>query len=328
VRGVLLTLVAVIALCNSAQALASAGYVRVIDPGGATLAVGSGPTFAYPADGSIVSVSSAAALPGDTLLENVQLLGGQLDLSQIDLFGNGAISVGTLIVGGHTFSASVPNRLVQLGGAGYAVVDQAARLDGHVGRVALRLVVNSVPGVPVGTQVVIARTQPARLEPHRLIARSNALDVLGFSPTFTASIDFLAPPSTTSGPIGERAVALAEQFLGEPYVWGGASPLTGFDCSGLAMYVYGLLGVTLTHYTGAQITEGVPVMRADLAPGDLIFFEPDAQGVPQHEGIYIGNGQFIQAPHTGDVVKISSLDDPQYGLSMVGAVRPYVRLPG
>jgi cell wall-associated NlpC family hydrolase len=328
VRGVLLTLVAVIALCISAQALASAGYVRVLDPGGATLAVGSGPHFAYPADGSIVSVSSAAALPGDTLLENVQLLGGQLDLSQIDLFGNGTISVGTLIVGGHTFSASVPNRLVQLGAAGYAVVDQAARLDGHVGRVALRLVVNSVPGVPVGTQVVIARTQSAQLEPNRLIARSNALDVLGFSPTFTASIAFLAPPSTTSGPIGERAVALAEQFLGEPYVWGGASPLTGFDCSGLAMYVYGLLGITLTHYTGAQITEGIPVMRADLAPGDLIFFEPNAQGVPQHEGIYVGNGQFIQAPHTGDVVKISSLDDPQYGLSMVGAVRPYVRLPG
>jgi cell wall-associated NlpC family hydrolase len=94
------------------------------------------------------------------------------------------------------------------------------------------------------------------------------------------------------------------------------------------MYVYGLLGITLTHYTGAQITEGIPVMRADLAPGDLIFFEPNAQGVPQHEGIYVGNGQFIQAPHTGDVVKISSLDDPQYGLSMVGAVRPYVRLPG
>jgi cell wall-associated NlpC family hydrolase len=182
--------------------------------------------------------------------------------------------------------------------------------------------------VPAGTQVVVALTQPARPRPNRPVAQSSALDVLGFSPAFAASIDFLAPPSTTSGPIGERAVALAEQFLGQPYVWGGASPLTGFDCSGLAMYVYGQLGITLTHYTGVQITEGVPVARTDLAPGDLVFFEPNSQGVPQHEGIYIGNGQFIQAPHTGDVVKISSLDDPQYGLSMVGAVRPYVRLPG
>jgi cell wall-associated NlpC family hydrolase len=217
--------------------------------------------------------------------------------------------------------------LVPLGAAGYAVVNQAARLDGHVGRVALRLVMNSVPGVPSGTQVVVARTQQPRRRPTRPRAQSNALDVLGFSPAFVASIDFVAPPSTTSGPIGERAVALAEQFLGVPYVWGGASPL-GFDCSGLAMYVYGQLGITLTHYTGAQITEGIPVMRGDLAPGDLIFFDPDSQGVPQHEGIYIGNGQFIQAPHTGDVVRISSLDDPQYGLSMVGAVRPSVRLPG
>jgi cell wall-associated NlpC family hydrolase len=325
VRGVLITLVAAIALTTSGQALA-AGYVRVIDPAGATLAVGSGARFAYPADGSIISVSSAAALPGDTVLENVQLLGGELDLSQIDLFGGGATSVGTVIVGGHTFSASVPNMLVQLGSAGYAVVNQAARLDGHVGRVALRLVVNSVPGVPAGTQVVVALTQPVRHRPNRPRAQSTALlDVLGFSSTFAASIDFLAPPSTTSGPIGERAVALAEQFLGQPYVWGGASPLTGFDCSGLAMYVYGRLGITLTHYTGAQITEGIPIMRAELAPGDLIFFEPDSQRVPQHEGIYIGNGRFIQAAHTGDVVKISSLDDPQYGLSMIGAVRPYVR---
>lgn len=323
----LLTLVAAIALSLPAQALASADYVRVIDPAGATLAVGSGPSFAYPADGSIVSVSSAAALPGDTSLENVQLLGGELDLSQIDLFGDGTTSVGTVIVGGHTYPAAVPNMLVQLGAAGYAVVNQAARLDGHIGRVAVRLVANSVPGVAAGTQVVVALTQPARLMPRRPRAQPNALDVLGFSPAFAASIDFLPPPSTTSGPIGERAVALAEQFLGVPYVWGGASPLTGFDCSGLAMYVYGQLGITLTHYTGAQIAEGLPVMRADLAPGDLIFFEPDSQGVPQHEGIYIGNGQFIQAPHTGDVVKISSLDDPQYGLSIVGAVRPYVRLP-
>jgi cell wall-associated NlpC family hydrolase len=324
---VLFSLVVAIALSTSAQALASAGYVRVIDPGGATFAVGSGPSFAYPADGSIISVSSAAALPGDTVLENVQLLGGELGLSQIDLFGNGATSVGTVIVGGHT-SPAKPNMLVQLGSAGYAVVNQTARLDGHIGRVAVRLVLNSVPGVPAGTQVVVALTQPARPRPNHRMAQPNALDVLGFSQAFTASIDFLAPPSTTSGPIGERAVALAEQFLGVPYVWGGASPLTGFDCSGLAMYVYGQLGITLTHYAGAQIVEGIPVLRADLAPGDLIFFEPDSQGVPQHEGIYIGNGQFIQAPHTGDVVKISSLDDPRYGLSLVGAVRPYVRLPG
>ena len=119
-------------------------------------------------------------------------------------------------------------------------------------------------------------------------------------------------------------MAIAEQYLGVPYAWGGASPLTGFDCSGLAMFVYAQLGVTLTHYTGAQFTEGVPVPRAELQPGDLVFFEEDALLGPQHEGIYIGDNEFIQAPHTGDVVKISSLDDPKYGFGFVGAVRPYV----
>src|SRR5579884_4273535 len=156
-------------------------------------------------------------------------------------------------------------------------------------------------------------------------SRFDPLAVLGFSASVSGAIGFVAAPSMDSGPIGERAVALAEQFLGVPYTWGGASPLTGFDCSGLAMYVYGELGVSLTHYTGAQILEGTPVPRAELAPGDLVFFEPNAQDVPQHEGIYVGGDRFIQAPHTGDVVKISSLDDPAYALSYVGAVRPYVQ---
>jgi peptidoglycan DL-endopeptidase CwlO len=89
------------------------------------------------------------------------------------------------------------------------------------------------------------------------------------------------------------------------------------------MYVYAQLGVHLFHYTGTQFQEGMPVPIEALQPGDLVFFDRTAAG-PQHEGIYIGNGEFIQAPHTGDVVKISSLTGPQYGLRYVGAVRPYV----
>src|SRR4029453_9370382 len=112
-------------------------------------------------------------------------------------------------------------------------------------------------------------------------------------------------------------------FLGVPYVWAGASP-AGFDCSGLTMYVYGLLGIRLTHFTGSQIYQGTPVAPSQLAPGDLVFFHPDANGVPHHEGMYIGNGQFIHAPHTGDVVRISSLFETRYALSYVGAGRPYV----
>jgi len=125
-----------------------------------------------------------------------------------------------------------------------------------------------------------------------------------------------------SGPIGVRAVAIAEQFLGVPYVWGGADPSVGFDCSGLVMYVYRQLGIDLLHFSGAQFHEGAPVPFAELAPGDLVFFDPGPRG-PGHVGIYIGGGRFIQAPHTGDVVKISSLSEFSYASSYVGAVRPY-----
>ena len=121
------------------------------------------------------------------------------------------------------------------------------------------------------------------------------------------------PPA---GTLGEKAVQIAEQELGVPYVWGGASP-SGFDCSGLTMWVYAQLGIYLDHYTGSQWNEGVHVPRDQLAPGDLVFFEPTLG----HVGMYIGNGAFIHAPHTGTVVQISSLSDPWYASQYQGAVR-------
>ena len=87
------------------------------------------------------------------------------------------------------------------------------------------------------------------------------------------------------------------------------------------MFVYAQLGVHLTHYAAAQFNEGTPVPRNALLPGDLVFFHPRPDG-PGHVGLYIGADEFIQAPHTGDVVKISSLSDPAYAFSYLGAVRP------
>jgi peptidoglycan DL-endopeptidase CwlO len=119
------------------------------------------------------------------------------------------------------------------------------------------------------------------------------------------------PPSST---LGGQAVAIAEQYLGVPYVWGGASP-SGFDCSGLTMYVYGQLGVSLPHNAAAQYGMGTPVPRDALEPGDLVFF--DGLG---HVGIYVGGGSFIHAPHTGTVVQISSMSG-WYSDNYVGARR-------
>jgi peptidoglycan DL-endopeptidase CwlO len=120
----------------------------------------------------------------------------------------------------------------------------------------------------------------------------------------------VAPPSRYGGVVG-----IAMRYLGVPYVWGGASP-RGFDCSGLVMYVFAQVGVSLPHYTGGQYASGVAVSRDQLQPGDLVFFN----GV-SHVGIYIGGGQFIHAPHTGDVVKISSLSESWYASTYVGARR-------
>ena len=119
------------------------------------------------------------------------------------------------------------------------------------------------------------------------------------------------PPSST---LGGQAVAIAMQYLGTPYVWGGASP-SGFDCSGFTMYVWGQLGVSLPHNAAAQYSMGTAVPSNALEPGDLVFF--DGLG---HVGMYVGNGAFIHAPHTGDVVKISSLTG-WYADNYVGARR-------
>ena len=120
-----------------------------------------------------------------------------------------------------------------------------------------------------------------------------------------------APPARYGG-----AVGIAMQYLGVPYKWGGASPETGFDCSGFLMYVYGKLGVSLPHNAAMQYGLGTAVSKDQLQPGDLVFF--DGLG---HNGMYIGGGQFIHAPHTGDVVKISSLSDSWYARTWVGARR-------
>jgi peptidoglycan DL-endopeptidase CwlO len=157
-------------------------------------------------------------------------------------------------------------------------------------------------------QLALARAAQAR---YQTTQEQQALALQDTAVGATASADgaTVAPPSQYGGVVG-----IAMRYLGTPYVWGGSSP-GGFDCSGLVAYAFGQMGVSLPHYTGAQWNVGVPVSRGDLQAGDLVFF--DGLG---HVGIYIGGGQFIHAPHTGDVVKISSMTG-WYADTYVGARR-------
>lgn len=122
-----------------------------------------------------------------------------------------------------------------------------------------------------------------------------------------------APVVPGNGTLGEQAVAIAQQYLGVPYVYGGASP-SGFDCSGLTMYVYAQLGVSLPHNAAAQYESLPHISESQLQPGDLVFFF----GLG-HVAMYVGNGTVIQAPHTGTVVSYASLASMQSGY--VGAAR-------
>ena len=115
---------------------------------------------------------------------------------------------------------------------------------------------------------------------------------------------------------GARAASVAQRYLGVPYRWGGESPRTGFDCSGFVQYVFSRVGVSLPRVVSAQYRVGEAVPRARLRPGDIVFF--DGLG---HDGIYIGGGRFVHSPHSGDVVKISSLRESWYASRWVGARR-------
>jgi cell wall-associated NlpC family hydrolase len=116
----------------------------------------------------------------------------------------------------------------------------------------------------------------------------------------------------TANTVGAEALQQAITREGDPYVWGAAGP-SQFDCSGLVMWAYAQEGIALPHFTGSQWNSGVHISRADLEPGDLVFFYPDIS----HVGLYMGDGMMIDAPDFGDVVRVQPIDWSVY----VGAVR-------
>jgi len=118
----------------------------------------------------------------------------------------------------------------------------------------------------------------------------------------------------TENTVGGQALQAAMTREGDPYVWGAAGP-NAFDCSGLVVWAYAQEGIALPHFTGDLWNSGVHVTRADLEPGDLVFFFADIS----HVGIYIGNGMMIDAPDFGQTVQVQPISlDPYVGAVRIG----------
>lgn len=119
--------------------------------------------------------------------------------------------------------------------------------------------------------------------------------------------------------LGERAASIALQQVGVPYRYGGRSP-AGFDCSGLVQYSYQRAGHSLPRTTGQLWDSTTRINRADLRPGDLIFFS--INGKMQHVGMYIGEDEFVHAPSSGRHVSVGSLSTTYYDRAFLRGGRP------
>lgn len=166
--------------------------------------------------------------------------------------------------------------------------------------------------------------------------------ILGGQSALNATNSATCSAFVGDGSAGSRAVAAALRWLGTPYSWGGGDAngptlgtcgpagcqglhVRGFDCSGLTLYAWAQAGVALAHFTRDQWNEGTHLAPTiadigQLRPGDLLFFNMD--GPLGHVGLYVGEGRMVEAPHTGDVVKIVGFTSGAYAATYAGAVRP------
>lgn len=216
--------------------------------------------------------------------------------------GNLDVAVANLHTAQVALIAEQTNLTVQKGSA-QAAVNAAAQAQASASQqqAALESALSQVKG-QLG--VLVAEQQ----------ANANAAQNVLTSQRLAATANFPPPPS--SGGAGAAAVRAAESQIGVPYVWGGESPGRGFDCSGLTAWAWGQAGVSLPHYSGAQMSDSAPVPVSDLEPGDLLFYGP---GGSNHVAMYIGGGQMIEAPYTGSFVHVTAL---RLGSDFAGAGRP------
>lgn len=325
-----------------------AGAAALVLPSHPVIALGSpatnlGPS-AYPSSGSVLAFDSSTASgsickSAAVTLTSISLFGGAVTASSVQAT-HGTGSVAGLEIDGAPVTA-VAGETVPVDGWGQLT------LDGTVGRVTAPLVLRLLQAhdsLAAGTAVAVGFAASAQLiaKPHapqrpptpRPGAHSSGTHRAGEHrprqqkppPDYPASASPFAPGGGfTDAATDNPVVATALQYLGVPYQWGGASPKTGFDCSGLVQYVFARLGVSLIHYAAAQWHSpgGVWVAPNRLQPGDLVFFtgSDGTRKEPGHVGIYIEDGYIIDAPHTGAFVRIDRLDSRALANQYVGARR-------
>lgn len=167
--------------------------------------------------------------------------------------------------------------------------------------------------------IAASEPQPSMLDVSRAVAETAG----GSMP---AAHEPPAPVTTSKEKVTDlrkALIALAMKLRDIRYVRGGHDPSTGFDCSGFVRYVFAhAVGMQLPTNSASQFLAGLKVKRADMKPGDLVFFHTYGKRRISHVGIYISDGQFIHSPASGKSVQISSLDDAYWAKHFVGAKRP------
>lgn len=149
-----------------------------------------------------------------------------------------------------------------------------------------------------------------------------ALQEKPYENTGTASSSSSSGSSSTYVSTGSKIAATAQKYVGYPYVWGGTSP-SGFDCSGFVQYIYKLYGYSINRTCPAQLSNGYSVSKANLQPGDIVFFSNTytSDASVTHVGIYIGSGKFVHAANSRYGVIVSDLSESYYASRYAGARR-------